>query len=88
MSSVIDTGSSDCLIKASIVLSKGFKFSKLSSTLIGFGGCETSSSGVIYENVQIDDCEIEQIRFRVVSDNVLDSDVLIGRNFTERPEIV
>lgn len=84
---LIDPGSSDCLIKASIVLDLGFKFVKAPNVLMGFGGGEARSSGIVYETLKVDDCEVERIRFRVVPDTAQLYDVIIGRNFTELPEI-
>lgn len=85
---LIDPGSSDCLIKASTVLTCGFKFISSPSTLIGFGGGETKSSGIIYENLKVDACEVDGVRFRVVPDDAQQYDIIIGRNFTELPQIV
>lgn len=87
---LIDSGSSDCLIKASLVLENDFKFIRISSSLVGFGriGNEVKSSGVISESLSVDECTVSEIKFRVVPDDVMPYDVLIGRNFTELPEIV
>lgn len=86
---IVDAGSSDCLIKASLVLEHTFKFIYAPSILVGFGraGNEVKSSGVIEETVEIDECRAEKVRFRVVPDDVQPYDVIIGRNFTELPTI-
>lgn len=85
---LIDQGSSDCLIKASLVLSHEFNFIKAASDLIGFGGGITRSNGIIIENLKVDDCDEKNIRFRVVPDTAQKHDIIIGRNFTELSQIV
>ena len=37
VNALIDTGSSDCTIKASVVIENGFEISRVSSNLLGFG---------------------------------------------------
>ena len=79
------SGSSDCLIKASLVLDNDYKYIRAPSTLVGFGKTnnEVKSSCVIEEKVRVDACTVEKVRFRVVADDVLPCDAIIGRNFTE-----
>lgn len=69
---LIDTGSSDCVMKASLVLDKDFNFIRAPNTLVGFGktGNEVRSSGIINETVKVDECLAENIIFLVVPDNL------------------
>ena len=86
---LIDPGSSDCTIKSSLVLEHGFVFKRNPSKLVGFGKSdnEVHSSGVIEETVRVDECEIDGVRFRVIPDDVQPYAAIIGRNFTELPEV-
>ena len=86
---LVDPGSSDCTIKASIVLEHEFNFIRATSVLSGFGksGNEVHSSGIIKENLIVDDCSAECVSFRVVPDDVQPYDVIVGRNFTELPHV-
>ena len=76
----VDPGSSDCLIKASLVLDNDYKYIRALSTLVGFGKTnnEVKSSCVIEEKVRVDACTVEKVRFRVVADDVLPCDAIIG----------
>uniref|UniRef100_A0ABD2VZA1 RNA-directed DNA polymerase n=1 Tax=Trichogramma kaykai TaxID=54128 RepID=A0ABD2VZA1_9HYME len=87
---VIDSGSSDCIIKASFVLEHGFKFIKTPNIIKGIGkpGCEVVSSGIIKEQIQVDECTEKDVIFRVAPDDILPYDVLVGQNFTELPNVV
>ncbi|CAB0038971.1 unnamed protein product, partial [Trichogramma brassicae] len=55
---------------------------------IGKPGSEVISNGIIKENVQVDECLENDVIFRVVPDDILPYDVLIGQNFTELPSVV
>ena len=85
--SLVDAGSSDCTIKASLVLEKNFDFIRIPNVLVGFGkpGNEVKSSGIIRETLNVDDCTAKNVSFRVVPDDVQPCDVIINRNFTELP---
>ena len=83
----VDAASSDCLIKASCVLDNNFLFVRAPCKLIGFGNEEIKSSCVIEESLIVDECIAEKIRFRVVPDDVQPFEVIIGRNFTELPNV-
>ena len=85
----VDPGSSDCLIKASLVLDNGFEYIRAPSTLLGFGKAnnEVRSSCVIDEKVEVDSCIVDKVRLRVVPDDVIPCDVIVGRNFTENPSV-
>uniref|UniRef100_A0ABD2WQH5 RNA-directed DNA polymerase n=1 Tax=Trichogramma kaykai TaxID=54128 RepID=A0ABD2WQH5_9HYME len=87
---VIDSGSSDCIIKASLVLEHGFKFIKTPNIIKGIGkpGCEVVSSGIIKKQIQVDECTEKDVIFRVAPDDILPYDVLVGQNFTELPNVV
>lgn len=83
----VDPGSSDCFIKESVMLANGFKFTDMSNKIEGFGGGETEFAGIIRENLTVDNCEVKQIRFRVVRDSDQRNDVIIGRNYTDLPQL-
>lgn len=81
---LIDTGSSDSTIKASKAILGEFKIERDSTTLRGFGENNVvESCGNIYGNLEVDEVIINDIKFRIVPDNVQPVDVIIGRNFTE-----
>lgn len=83
---LIDPGSSECLIRESVVKKSGFKFIKHRNEIEGFGGGGTVSDGYVLENLVVDGCRAIDVRFRVVNDNVQQYDVIIGRNFTDLPQ--
>ena len=89
LDALIDPDSSDCTIKASLVLEHNFNFIRVISTLTGFRriGNEVKSTGIIRETVSVDECEAENVAFRVVPDDVQPYGVIIGRNFTELPHV-
>lgn len=84
------TGSSDCTIKASVVLNAGFEVTRQASELRGFGKSDNvvQSCGVIVEKVLVDDAAANAVKLRIVPDDVQYYDVIIGRNFTELPHVV
>ena len=45
------------------------------------------SKGVIYENLILDDCKVERVRFRVVPDEAERYDVIVARNYTDTPKL-
>ena len=81
--------SSDCTVKGSVVLERGFGFIRAPNVLIGFGKTDNqvNSCGVIKESITIDGCRAEEIIFRVVPDDLQPYDLIIGRNFTELPHM-
>ena len=54
----------------------------------GFGGGVVISDGIIHENLNVDGCEENDIRFRIVQDDVQCYNVIVGRNFTDLPKYV
>ena len=84
---LIDPGSSDCLIRESVVQKFKYAVTELTNEIEGFGGGIAISKGVICENVSVDDCKVERVRFRVVPDEAQRYDVIVGRNYTEAPEL-
>lgn len=86
---LIDPGSSDCTIKASVVLRNRFEFVENASILVGFGnsGNEVKSDGIIRVNLCVDECEAASVIMRVVPDDVQPYDLIIGKTFTELPHL-
>ena len=71
------------------MLRHGFNFIKAPNFLKGFGkaGNEIESHGVIKESLRVDECVEKDIIFRVVPDDVMPFDVIVGQNFTELPNV-
>ena len=76
---MIDTGSSDCTIKASAVIENGFEIFRVSSDLLGFSYSENviKSRGIIREKVTIDHCSVENVLFRITPDEVQQHDAIL-----------
>lgn len=68
-------------------MSSGFNVTKLSNVIRGFGGGSTVSEGLISESLIVDGCPEENVRFRVVNDDTLPFNVIIGRNYTDSPQL-
>lgn len=83
---LIDSGSSECLIRESVVNTLGFKFIKHRHEIEGFGGEGTISEGYVLENFTVDGCRAINVHFRVINDNVQKYDLIILRNFTDLPQ--
>lgn len=75
----IDPGSSDSIMKESVVEKFEFCFNKQENEIEGFGGGKAYSKGITRQDVKVDNCESKNVLFRVVND--------IGRNYTELPEL-
>lgn len=89
VSAFIDTGSSECTIRASRVLTEQFAMTPLKKDLKGFGPPQyvVTSPGVVMATVKIDGVEVPNIEMRVVPDDVQPMDAIIGRSFTEQPSV-
>ena len=87
---MIDQGSSTCTITASTVIKFGFSIIRYQSELIGWGETEnpTLSDGIVYVNIEIDNCVAENICMRIVPDYTQPMPVLIGRTYTDLPHLV
>lgn len=87
VSAFIDPGSSDSLIKESVVEKLKFLVIDLSNMIEGFGGGEVLSEGVVRESVTIDSCRVDNLQLRIVKDIAQRYDIIIGRDFTDRSEL-
>ncbi|XP_044745883.1 uncharacterized protein LOC123307582 [Coccinella septempunctata] len=88
---MIDCGSSDCTIRATAAIKGKFRIILQDCELKGFGSESQSivkSCGVIMERVEVDGVQADNVKFRVVPDDVQPIDIIIGRNFTELNHIV
>lgn len=85
----IDPGSSDCTIKSTRVLSENFKMTIMPSGLRGFGPADriVTSPGIIEADITVDGVLVPRVTMKVVPDDVQAYDVLIGRSYTERPNV-
>lgn len=84
---LIDPGSAVCTITATTVLREGFAVERRPSELRGFGSNIVTSIGIVKAIVDVDGVTVDDIVLRVVPDNVQTWNVIIGRTFTEQPEI-
>ncbi|KAJ8915909.1 hypothetical protein NQ315_015524 [Exocentrus adspersus] len=87
---LIDTGSSDCTIKASVALLKNFEIVRDIVELKCFGpeNFKVTSPGTTSAVISIDTVEAKNIKMRIVPDDSQAVDVIIGRTYTELPHIV
>ncbi|CAB0036475.1 unnamed protein product [Trichogramma brassicae] len=84
----IDMGASICTIKSSIVEDAKFRVQKLKTIIDGFGVHSVESDGVVEELVQFDSLKPRKVVFRIVPDDVQRCDVILGRPFTELPDLM
>lgn len=89
MTGFIDTGSSDCTIKASRVLQFNLRFENQPETLHCFGPQHNQvlSPGAVRATIVIDGVTVEQVALRVVPDDCQAHDALIGRTFIDAPGV-
>lgn len=85
---LIDTGSSDCTIKATLALMGNVQIIKNIVELKGFGNNIVKSSGEIYADIKVDEVSAESIKIMIVPDDAQPTDVIIGRSFTDLENIV
>ncbi|CAH2109089.1 unnamed protein product [Euphydryas editha] len=83
----IDLDSEVTLIAQSSLAKLGLSHDQISSTMIGFGNNLVSSLGSVKLNISIDGVEAT-VCCRVVEDQFLEKDLIIGQNFTEQPHVV
>ena len=87
---VIDMGSSDCTIKATTALMGNYPIIRRLNELRGFGNNHNVivSPGIIQAEVEVDGVRVERVALRIVPDDIqLKQDVLIGRTFTDHPNV-
>lgn len=65
---LIVTGSSDCTIRASVVIEADLKIIRVKSELLGFGNNKNivKSHGIVRECLLIDNCVAENVVFRIM----------------------
>lgn len=83
----IDLGDSVCTKRASSVLNENFEIIPLKSKLGGFESSEVCSLGVVKEKVVLSNLVPKMVEFTVVPDTAQDYEVILGRPFTETPDI-
>ena len=85
----IDSGSSDCTIRAFAVLSKKFNIIRAPVQLKSFGpkNYKIFSPGFIKATIEIDNVVVNIVILHIVPDDVQSTDVLIGRSFTDAPGV-
>ncbi|XP_077279779.1 uncharacterized protein LOC143907117 [Temnothorax americanus] len=86
---LIDPGSSDCTVKATLVLSEGFEVIPTRSELKGFGPAHfvVTSPGIVKAEIDVDGVIVPDILVRIVPDDTQSFDAIIGRSFTEQPYV-
>ena len=87
LSAQVDTGTTICTIKSTVVLREGFNVIAARFVLEGFGGNKVESPGIIVETVQVDKFKPRDFYLRIVPDTAQKYDVILGQTFTEAPEI-
>lgn len=80
-------GASVSTIKATLVLREGFNVIKMRSMLEGFGGNSVESPGSVEEIVTVDNLKPRVPAMRIVPDTAQRYDVILGRSFTEAPDL-
>ncbi|GBM56769.1 hypothetical protein AVEN_271216-1 [Araneus ventricosus] len=87
---LIDTGSSCCLLKISVVQKHKLKFERDVNKLYGFGNQKTpalTSIGRINADIEVDSVKAENISIYVVPDDAQSVDLIIGRTWLDLPHI-
>jgi predicted RNA-binding Zn-ribbon protein involved in translation (DUF1610 family) len=84
----IDTGSSDCLVRASTALRAGCNIIACETPIFGIGeGARCTSLGKTVIDIEIDGIVVKKIQMVVVPDDCQPYDLIIGRTWTESPNI-
>ncbi|CAH2103149.1 unnamed protein product [Euphydryas editha] len=83
----IDFGSEVSLIKKTVALQLGVKINKAISFIRGFGNELVQSTGNVVLDILIDDVKAK-VTCKVVTDNLLDTSLLIGQSFTEQCHVI
>ncbi|GBM99448.1 hypothetical protein AVEN_133470-1 [Araneus ventricosus] len=87
---LIDTGSSCCLLKISIVQKLKLKLERTFSKIYGFGNQKMpalTSIGRIKADIEVDNVKAENISIYVVPDDAQSVDIIIGRTWLDLPHI-
>lgn len=87
--SFVDMGSAACLIKASIALLNQYPITYEQMDLKRFGpeSYRVKSPGYVEVSIRVDEAEAHQVKCRIVPDDMLTTDVLIGRPFTDHENV-
>ena len=85
----VDPGSSVCTIRESAVDKLNLDVKLRSNELHGFGngGNIVKSSGIVVEQLKVDRLEYRKCEFIIVPDEVQEYDMILGRSFTEQPNV-
>ncbi|XP_023247769.1 uncharacterized protein LOC111643795 [Copidosoma floridanum] len=83
----IDMGAAPCTMAESAAKSGGFTIIGSESVLGAFGGGTVKSPGVMCANVVLDNLKPRELILRVVPDEAQEFDVMLGRTFTETPDL-
>ncbi|GBM62747.1 hypothetical protein AVEN_63321-1 [Araneus ventricosus] len=87
---LIDTGSSCCLLKISVVQKLKLKFERAVNKIYGFGNQKMptlTSIGRIKADIEVDNVNAENISIYVVPDDAQSVDHIIGRTWLDLPHI-
>ncbi|GBL99224.1 hypothetical protein AVEN_140686-1 [Araneus ventricosus] len=88
--SLIDTGSSCCLLKISVAQKFKLKFESAVNKIYGFGNQKMpalTSIGKIKADIEVDNVKAENISIYVVPDDAQSVDLIIGRTWLDLPHI-
>lgn len=85
----VDQGSSDCTITVSTALQLGLQMEPRPSELRSFGpeNFTVASPGIVRANMTIDGVTVKDVELRVVPDSSQLTPLIIGRNFTDAPNV-
>lgn len=83
----IDMGASVNTMRMSTVLLGEFKFKKDPRKIKAFGDSAVTSLGEVTESVIFEKLLPRELSFRVVPDDAQDTDVILGRPFTDAPDV-
>lgn len=89
LTGIVDTGSSVCTVKKSAVAKCGLRTENGMNELFWFGNASTpcvKSKKIAEADIAINNVSMKNVSF-VVPDNAQPSDLIIGRSFTENPEV-
>lgn len=87
LTAFVDMGASVNTVKSTIVLREDWKMQRKKSLIGGFGMGEIESPGIINENVEFNNLKQRVLTFRVVPDTAKQFDIILGRPFTEAPDL-
>lgn len=87
---LVDTGSSSCIMRASAASRCGAVLEESDMPLYGFGSVSTPAArtlGSFSADLEIDGVTVKMVPILVVADEVQSVDLLVGRTFTEMPNV-